>query len=209
MTASEDLGDDRIIRESGIDARVALIVQPVLRGIGFRLVRVRLSGQNGLTLQIMAEREDGTMTVEDCEEVSRAVSPALDVEDLIEKAYHLEVSSPGIDRPLVRKTDFSTWAGHLVKVETSVLVGGKKRFRGKIEEAGDEGFVVRNDKAAYGEEPTVSIPYDAVAEARLILTDDLIRDALSKDNRARKDARKHRGESDEVPDAENDNELEP
>ncbi len=209
MTASEDLGDDRIIRESGIDARVALIVQPVLRGIGFRLVRVRLSGQNGLTLQIMAEREDGTMTVEDCEEVSRAVSPALAVEDPIEKAYHLEVSSPGIDRPLVRKTDFSTWAGHLVKVETSVLVGGKKRFRGKIEEAGDEGFVVRNDKAAYGEEPTVSIPYDAVAEARLILTDDLIRDALSKDNRARKDARKHRGESDEVPDAENDNELEP
>ncbi|MGB3418640.1 MAG: ribosome maturation factor RimP [Mesorhizobium sp.] len=209
MTASEDLGDDRIIRESGIDARVALIVQPVLRGIGFRLVRVRLSGQNGLTLQIMAEREDGTMTVEDCEEVSRAVSPALDVEDPIEKAYHLEVSSPGIDRPLVRKADFSTWAGHLVKVETSVLVGGKKRFRGKIEEAGDEGFVVRNDKAAYGEEPTVSIPYDAVAEARLILTDDLIRDALSKDNRARKDARKHRGESDEVPDAENDNELEP
>ncbi len=209
MTSSQADSDDRIIRESGIDARVALIVQPVLRGIGFRLVRVRLSGQNGLTLQIMAEREDGTMTVEDCEEVSRAVSPALDVEDPIEKAYHLEVSSPGIDRPLVRKTDFSTWAGHLVKVETSVLVGGKKRFRGKIEEAGDEGFVVRNDKAAYGEEPTVSIPYDAVAEARLILTDDLIRDALSKDNRARKDARKHRGESDEVPDAENDNELEP
>ena len=209
MTASEDLGDDRIIRESGIDARVALIVQPVLRGIGFRLVRVRLSGQNGLTLQIMAEREDGTMTVEDCEEVSRAVSPALDVEDPIEKAYHLEVSSPGIDRPLVRKADFSTWAGHLVKVETSVLVGGKKRFRGKIEEAGEDGFVVRNDKTAYGEEPTVSIPYDAVAEARLILTDDLIRDALSKDNRARKDARKHRGETDDVPDAENDNELEP
>jgi len=209
VTASEDLGDDRIIRESGIDARVALIVQPVLRGIGFRLVRVRLSGQNGLTLQIMAEREDGTMTVEDCEEVSRAVSPALDVEDPIEKAYHLEVSSPGIDRPLVRKADFSTWAGHLVKVETSVLVGGKKRFRGKIEEAGEDGFVVRNDKTAYGEEPTVSIPYDAVAEARLILTDDLIRDALSKDNRARKDARKHRGETDDVPDAENDNELEP
>ena len=209
MTASEDIGDDRIIRESGIDARVALIVQPVLRGIGFRLVRVRLSGQNGLTLQIMAEREDGTMTVEDCEEVSRAVSPALDVEDPIEKAYHLEVSSPGIDRPLVRKADFSAWAGHLVKVETSVLVGGKKRFRGKIEEAGEDGFVVRNDKAAYGEEPTASIPYDAVAEARLILTDDLIRDALSKDNRARKDARKHRGETDDVPDAENDNELEP
>ena len=103
MTLTETDGDDRIVRESGIDARIALIVQPVLRGAGFRLVRVRLSGQHGLTLQVMAEREDGTMTVEDCEEVSRAISPALDVDDPIEKAYHLEVSSPGIDRPLVRK----------------------------------------------------------------------------------------------------------
>lgn len=120
MAVTQDEGrDDRIIRESGIDARIAAIILPVLRAIGFRLVRVRLSGQNGLTLQIMAEREDGTMTVEDCEEVSRAVSPALDVEDPIEKAYHLEVSSPGIDRPLVRKSDFSAWAGHLAKVETS------------------------------------------------------------------------------------------
>jgi ribosome maturation factor RimP len=108
VTTDEKTGDDRIIRESGIDARIASIVQPVLRGVGFRLVRVRLSGQHGLTLQIMAERDDGTMTVEDCEEVSRAVSPALDVEDPIEKAYHLEVSSPGIDRPLVRKSDFRT-----------------------------------------------------------------------------------------------------
>jgi ribosome maturation factor RimP len=80
-------GDDRIIRESGVDARVAAIILPVLKGVGFRLVRVRLMGQNGLTLQVMAERPDGTMTVEDCEEVSRAISPALDVEDPIEKAY--------------------------------------------------------------------------------------------------------------------------
>ena len=111
MTATAGIGDDRIVRESGIDARVASIVQPVLGGMGFRLVRVRLSGQNGLTLQIMAEREDGTMTVEDCEEVSRAISPALDVEDPIDKAYHLEVSSPGIDRPLVRKSDFAAGPG--------------------------------------------------------------------------------------------------
>ena len=104
MPSNETDTDDRIIRESGIDARIAAIVQPVLRAMGYRLVRVRLSGQHGLTLQIMAEREDGTMTVEDCEEVSRAVSPAIDVEDPIEKAYHLEVSSPGIDRPLVRKS---------------------------------------------------------------------------------------------------------
>lgn len=193
MTAAASQADDRIIRESGIDARIALIVQPVLRGIGFRLVRVHLSGQNGLTLQIMAEREDGTMTVEDCEEVSRAVSPALDVDDPIEKAYHLEVSSPGIDRPLVRKSDFATWTGHLIKMETSVLVAERKRFKGKIVESDADGVLIARDKAAYGEEPTVRVPYDAIADARLVLTDDLIRDALSKDNRARKEAKKRRG----------------
>jgi ribosome maturation factor RimP len=197
MTATASEGDDRIIRESGIDARIALIVQPVLRGIGFRLVRVHLSGQNGLTLQIMAEREDGTMTVEDCEEVSRAVSPALDVDDPIEKAYHLEVSSPGIDRPLVRKSDFTTWTGHLVKMETSMVVADRKRFKGKIAEAGEDDVLIERDKAAYGEEPTVRVPYDAIADVRLILTDDLIRDALSKDNRARKEAKKRRGEPDD------------
>lgn len=207
MSEGENIGDDRIVRESGIDARVALIVQPVLRAIGFRLVRVHLSGQNGATLQIMAEREDGTMTVEDCEEVSRAVSPALDVDDPIEKAYHLEISSPGIDRPLVRKSDFSTWTGHLVKMETSVLVASKKRFKGAIEAADAEHVVIRNDKAAPGEDPVVRVPYDTIADARLILTDDLIRDALSKDNRARKEARKRRGEPDDSPEDENELEL--
>ncbi|CAM5516289.1 ribosome maturation factor RimP [Aquamicrobium terrae] len=203
-------GDDRIIRESGIDARIAMIVQPVLKGMGFRLVRVRLSGQNGLTLQIMAEREDGTMTVEDCEEVSRAISPALDVDDPIEKAYHLEVSSPGIDRPLVRRSDFSDWVGHLVKMETSTLVADRKRFKGRIAEADADGVLIQRDQAAYGEEPTVRVPYDAIAEARLILTDDLIRDALSKDNRARKEAKKRRAEDDgvEVEDEADENEAE-
>ena len=194
MTASlgERTGDDRIVRESGIDARIAMIVEPVLSAMGFRLVRVRLSGQNGLTLQVMAEREDGTMTVEDCEEVSRAISPALDVDDPIEKAYHLEVSSPGIDRPLVRKSDFSDWTGHLVKMETATLVAERKRFKGRIAEADAEGVLIQRDQAAYGEEPAVRVPYEAIAEARLILTDDLIRDALSKDNRARKEAKKRR-----------------
>ncbi|MCG7505496.1 ribosome maturation factor RimP [Mesorhizobium retamae] len=202
MTSSQADSDDRIIRESGIDARIAIIVEPVLRGMGFRLVRVRLSGQHGLTLQIMAEREDGTMTVEDCEEVSRAVSPALDVDDPIEKAYHLEVSSPGIDRPLVRISDFVTWTGHLVKLETSVLVADRKRFKGKIAEADAAGILLERDKAAYGEEPTVRIPYDTIAEAHLVLTDDLIREALSKDNRARKEAKKHRGEADAAEETE-------
>lgn len=193
-------GDDRIVRETGVDARVATIIAPVLRATGFRLVRVRLSGQNGLTLQIMAEREDGTMNVEGCEEVSRAVSPVLDVDDPIEKAYHLEVSSPGIDRPLVRKTDFKTWVGHLLKLETSVLVADRKRFRGRIGESDEEGVVIERDQPAYGEEPSVRIPFEAIADARLILTDDLIRDALSKDNRARKEAKKLRGEDDDAED---------
>jgi len=198
--------DDRIIRESGVDARVASVIMPVLKGIGFRLVRVRLSGQNGLTLQIMAERDDGTMTVEDCEEVSRAVSPALDVADPIEKAYHLEVSSPGIDRPLVRKSDFVAWTGHQVKMETSILVTDRKRFKGKIAEAGEHDVLIERDVPAYGDEPSVRVPYDSIAEARLVLTDDLIRDALSKDNKARKEARKRRGEPEEA-DAEDENET--
>ncbi|EAB6718110.1 ribosome maturation factor RimP [Salmonella enterica subsp. enterica] len=193
MTENEtSSGDDRIIRESGIDARVAAIIRPVLAGIGFRLVRVRLLGQNGLTLQIMAERPDGTMTVEDCEEVSRAVSPALDVEDPIEKAYNLEVSSAGIDRPLVRKSDFERWTGHLVKAETNVQVADRKRFRGKIVATGDEGVTIESDKPVYGEEPSVTLPWETLDEARLVLTDDLIRDALKEDKKARQDAKKDR-----------------
>lgn len=193
MTASETTsGDDRIIRESGIDARVAAIIQPVLKGAGYRLVRVRLLGQNGLTLQVMAERPDGTMTVEDCEEVSRAISPALDVDDPIEKAYHLEVSSPGIDRPLVRKSDFAAWVGHLVKAETSVLVHDRKRFRGKIVSTDEQGVTIESDKPGYGEEPAVTLPFEALSDARLVLTDDLISDALKADKKARQEAKKNR-----------------
>src|SRR6185436_5629020 len=158
---------DRLIRESGTDAKIAAIVAPVLRTIGFRLVRVRLTSQNGLTLQIMAERDDGTMTVEDCEEVSRALSPVLDVEDPVDKAYHLEISSAGIDRPLVRKSDFQAGLGHLVKLETSVLVEGRKRFRGKIAEVSDEAVLVERDQPAEGEETTARVPFEAIAEARL------------------------------------------
>jgi ribosome maturation factor RimP len=153
-----------------------------------RLVRVRLSAQHGLTLQIMCERADGTMTVEDCEAVSMAISPVLDVEDPIDKAYHLEVSSPGIDRPMVRKSDFARWQGHLVKCETSILIDGRKRFRGKIASADADGFTVERDQPAYGEEPTVAIPFSALAEAKLILTDDLIRDALRADKAAKAQA---------------------
>jgi ribosome maturation factor RimP len=195
MTATaavETKGDDRIIRESGTDARIAAIVGPVLRAIGFRLVRVRLTSQNGLTLQVMAERDDGTMTVEDCEEVSKAISPVLDVEDPVEKAYHLEISSPGIDRPLVRRSDFAAGIGHLVRLETSVMIGGRKRFRGTIARVDDDGLLIERDAPAEGEEPTVRIPFEALAEARLVLTDDLIRAALRQDKKARQERKKRR-----------------
>lgn len=177
--------EPRLIVETGLDRRVADIIEPTIEQIGYQLVRVRLSAQNGATLQIMCERPDGTMTVEDCEQVSMAVSPVLDVEDPIDKAYHLEVSSPGIDRPMVRKSDFTRWLGHLLKCETSVLVEGRKRFRGKIVAADENGFTLERDQPAAGEEPTVVIPFTALAEGRLILTDELIRDALAADKKAK------------------------
>ncbi|MBE7183128.1 MAG: ribosome maturation factor RimP [Methylobacterium mesophilicum] len=198
MTA-ESFNDDRLIRESGSDARVAAIVAPVIEPLGFRLVRVRVSGQNGLTLQIMAERHDGTMSVEDCETVSRAVSPALDEADPIPNAYHLEVSSPGIDRPLVRASDFADWAGHVAKLETSVMVDGRKRFRGKLGVPEDGHVVIERDAASYGDAPTVSIPLDAISDARLILTDELIREALAKDKKARQAAKRGEVGNDNEP----------
>lgn len=180
--------EPRLIVETGLDRRVADIIEPVLAAMDFRLVRVRLMNQNGQTLQVMAEKNDGTMTVEGCEAVSMAISPVLDVEDPIPGAYHLEVSSPGIDRPMVRKSDFTRWLGHLVKLETSVILDGRKRFRGRIASADENGFTVERSDIAYGESAVVTVPFTALAEAKLILTDDLIRDALQADKKAREAA---------------------
>ena len=180
-----DGAEARIVTETGLDARIAAIVEPVLVAMGFRLVRVRMSGQNGLTLQIMTERNDGTMTVEDCEEVSRALSPVLDVEDPVDKAYHLEISSPGIDRPLVRRSDFARYEGSLVRCDTSVLVNGRKRYRGFIRNVSETGFSVEREQPVEGEENVTEIPFSAVAEAKLVLTDELIRESLRADKAAK------------------------
>lgn len=193
-----EAGEARIIIETGLDRRIAEIIEPVLVGMGFKLVRARLMNQNGLTLQVMTERNDGTMTVTDCEEVSMAISPVLDVEDPVDKAYHLEVSSPGIDRPLVRKSDFARWQGHIVKCETSILVDNRKRFRGKITEVDTDGFTLERDQVAYGEEPRVKIPFNTLSEAKLILTDDLIRDALRADKLAKAEAANQNDEDSEA-----------
>jgi ribosome maturation factor RimP len=169
-----DEAEKRLVRETGVAARIATIVEPVIEGLGYRLVRIKLSSQNGITLQIMAERPDGTFSVEDCEAVSRAVSPVLDLEDPISQAYSLEVSSPGIDRPLVRPNDFVRWAEHEAKIELEPPLDGRKRFRGMIQ--GVEGeFVVLALKDTDDE---VRLPLDSVLEARLVMTDELVRESL-------------------------------
>ncbi len=175
-----DTGNEpRIIAETGLEARIAHIVEPVVEGLGYRLVRVKLSAMNGATLQIMAERPDGSMTVEDCEILSRDLSPALDVEDPIDRAYNLEVSSPGIDRPLVRRSDFDRWVGHQAKIELARLLDGRKRFRGRLAGvAGDDVLLEVTREGAAVER--VALPIADLAEARLVLTDDLIRESLTR-----------------------------
>jgi ribosome maturation factor RimP len=170
--------EKRLVSENGVAARVASIIEPVVENLGFRLVRVRVTGTNGCTVQIMAERPDGTMTVEDCETVSRAVSPALDVDDPIGRAYYLEVSSPGIDRPLVRASDFDRWAGHEAKIEMAVPLDGRKRFRGFIRGVEGEAVAVELPDVKDGEERTVRLPLSDLGEARLVLTDELVRESL-------------------------------
>src|SRR4029077_6260169 len=130
--------EPRLITEPGRAARVAVLAEPVLARLGYRLVRVRISGFAGGTVQIMAERPDGTMNIDDCEAASRALSPVFDVADPIEGSYRLEISSPGIDRPLVRRSDFDRYAGHVALIEMQVPIDGRKRFRGELHGADGE-----------------------------------------------------------------------
>ncbi|MET3355672.1 ribosome maturation factor RimP [Xanthobacter autotrophicus] len=174
----DDPNEPRLITETGVAARVAAIASGVLGALGYRLVRVKVTNRDGGTLQIMAERPDGTMSIDDCEAASRALSPVLDVEDPISSAYRLEMSSPGIDRPLVRQSDFVRWAGHEVKVEMARPVDGRKRFRGILIGAEDGIAVVRRLDAPATEEPTVRLPVADIHDAKLMLTDALIREAL-------------------------------
>jgi ribosome maturation factor RimP len=158
----------------------------VLEAVDMRLVRVRLSGQNGLTLQIMAERKDGSMTVEDCEAASRAISPVLDVEDPVDKAYHLEISSPGIDRPLVRQVRLRALAGSscpLRRLRADQWPKTVSWFYSRCHRS--RFYVVERDQPAYGEDNSTVIPFSALAEAKLVLTDELIRESLRADKAAR------------------------
>ena len=181
--------EPRLITEPGLPARVASLAEPLIESLGYQLVRVKVSSAEGATIQIMAERPDGSMTVEDCETISRALSPVLDANDPMEKAYRLEISSPGIDRPLVRKSDFDKYAGHLVKIEMELAVNGRKRFRGHL--AGTDGNTARitRDDAPEGEEADVLLPIEDMSDAKLVLTDDLVREALRSEKAAKRDAR--------------------
>jgi ribosome maturation factor RimP len=176
--------EPRLIAEPGLSARVAAIVEPVLHGLGYRLVRVRVSGTDGCTVQVMAERPDGTMTIEDCETASRALSPVLDAADPVERAYRLELSSPGLDRPLVRRSDFERYAGNIVKIEMAVAVEGRKRFRGQLLGAEGNAARVQRDDVPAGEPADVMLPIEEMAEAKLVLTEALIAEALKRSKQA-------------------------
>jgi len=176
---------ERFVQESGLAAALAELVEPVLDDLGFRIVRVKVDGRAEMTVQIMAERPDGTITIDDCELISRQLSPLLDVHDLVPGTYRLEISSPGIDRPLVRPSDFEDWAGHEAKLEMSEMIDGRKRFRGRLEGFEDGEVRLEVDLPEVGA-TLLGLPLDLVKDAKLVLTDDLIREALS---RAKKDKR--------------------
>jgi ribosome maturation factor RimP len=190
---SELLAEPRLVVEPGVAARVSAVAAPVLQQMGYRLVRIRISGEAGCTVQIMAERPDGSMQIEDCEAVSRALSPVLDIADPIDRAYRLEISSPGIDRPLVRRSDFERFGGHLVKIEMAVAHQGRKRFRGIL--AGVEGDAVRirRDDAPVGEEPDLLLTMEDIGDARLVLTDELIAESMRRGKTAERELKRELG----------------
>ena len=161
-----------LIAKTPIDQRLAGIITPVIEDLGFELVRLRLQGGRTATLQIMADRPEGGINVDDCAVISTAVSAALDVEDPLEDAYHLEVSSPGIDRPLTRLKDFATFEGYDARLETAQAIDGRKRFKGVL--AGVEGDEVLLNIDEGGEVQTIGLCFDLLSDAKLLLTDELI-----------------------------------
>lgn len=181
--------EPRLIAETGLPARIASIAEPVVEQLGYRLVRIKVSSGEECTIQVMAERPDGSMTVDDCEAVSRALSPVFDVNEPIDRAYRLEISSPGIDRPLVRRSDFERYAGHLVKVEMEVPVDGRKRFRGIIDGVEGEAAKLTRDDPKAGEDPAVLLPMRDMGEAKLVLTDELVSEALRAEKAAKRELR--------------------
>ncbi|WP_108501866.1 MULTISPECIES: ribosome maturation factor RimP [Paracoccus] len=165
-----------LIAKTAIDRRLAEIITPVIEDLGFELVRVRLQGGKTATLQIMADRPEGGINVDDCAEISTAVSATLDVQDPIEDNYHLEVSSPGIDRPLTRMKDFESFEGYEARLDLNQPIDGRKRFKGTL--AGTEGTEVLINIEDQGATHTIGLDFDLLADAKLVLTDELIKEML-------------------------------
>jgi ribosome maturation factor RimP len=174
--ARPEKADRRFIQETGAAAEIAALVEPALEDLGLRLVRVLTSGRDGGTVQIMVDRAESDVTVEDCADASRAISPLLDAHDPIPGRYHLEVSSPGIDRPLVRPSDFDDWAGHEAKVMLRETVEGRKRFRGAIDGYDETADEVRIAVTLEGNnEPDIlGFPVSLIESAKLVMTDALM-----------------------------------
>jgi ribosome maturation factor RimP len=213
------LSEPRVIADTGVAGRVAAICAPVLLELGFRVVRVRVSSSAGCTVQVMAERPDGSMSIEECETASRALSPVLDAADPIDRAYRLEMSSPGLDRPLVRRSDFERHTGQLVKIELEAPHQGRRRFRGILVGVEDAGARVRVDETRADEtradgtradrtradgtradrtkggaaaESEFVLPFDDMSDAKLVLTDELIAAALRRSKSETRAARRGR-----------------
>jgi ribosome maturation factor RimP len=192
--ARSALSEPRVIADTGVAARVATICAPVLLELGLRVVRVRVSSNDGCTVQVMAERPDGSMSIEECEAASRALSPVLDAADPIDRAYRLEVSSPGLDRPLVRRSDFERHAGQVVKIELEAPHQGRRRFRGILLGVEGDGARVRIDETKDGTGGTSEfvLPFDDISDAKLVLTDELIAAALRRGKSEARAARRGR-----------------
>ncbi|WP_405404263.1 ribosome maturation factor RimP [Paracoccus sp. Ld10] len=174
---SDDLpATNDLIAKTAIDRRLAEIITPVIEDLGYELVRVRLQGGKTATLQIMADRPEGGINVDDCGQISTAVSATLDVEDPIEDNYHLEVSSPGIDRPLTRLKDFVSFEGYEARLDLNQAIDGRKKFKGVL--AGVEGTEVLINIEDQGQTHTIGLDFDLLSDAKLVLTDELIKEML-------------------------------
>ena len=161
-------------------SRIETLIAPVAEHLGYELVRVRLQGGSRAVLQSMAERRDRqAMKVEDCARLSREISPVLDAADPIEAEYVLEVSSPGIDRPLMKPADYARFVGHEAKLELDAPLGGRKRFQGEIGALGAEAVTLFVDKSP------IELPFTCIASAKLILTDRLIAAVQDEERAAR------------------------
>lgn len=168
---------ERLHQPSDLLARIEAAISPALQAMGFDLVRVRLSGSRRPVLQIMAERENGEMTITDCALVSRTLSALLDVEDPIKGEYLLEVSSPGMDRPLTRLKDFVVFAGSLVKLELTRPLNGRRRFRGAL-----AGVAGGNVQLLLEDGAMIALPFTGIGEAQLVITDEMIRESMKRNS---------------------------